>query len=122
MSRGTIMLSAGWMFAQWMLLGVCFLCASASLACFLLVRQISLDLANARRLAGTIGELSEDLDALSKSVSRLHSRAGMREVRERRGSPGEPARSKDGCPDWNTDPKGWIVWQEQEIARQRRIT
>lgn len=38
-------------------------------------------------------------------MKRLHSRAGMREIRERRN--GAAPDSPDGVPDWRTDPEGY---------------
>ena len=50
-------------------------------------------------------ELSERLDSVAASVKRLHSRAGMREVRERltETRPGDR-------PDPAKDPEGWRRW------------
>ncbi len=58
-----------------------------------------------RQLEADQIELSERLDSVVASVKRLHSRAGMREVRERLNDPKPGER-----PDPVKDPEGWRRW------------
>lgn len=53
------------------------------IACVRAVRRKSLAISRAHDLTGTVLELSDELASLRKSLKKLHSRAGMRELRAR---------------------------------------
>lgn len=79
-------------------------------------RRTVLDFRRAQESAKRLGdlpdgirELEERIDSVERSLKRLHSRAGMREVRERRAGLAEG-------PDWRADPDGFRRYWESRIA------
>lgn len=99
----------------------CFVCAIFCAVTVRKVRLTALDIWAAHARAKPIGEIRDDLNlclermhAAEQSLKRLHSRAGMRELRERKS-----ARSgTDEEPDWRTDPTGFRLFHEQRLRQK----
>lgn len=105
-------MSAWWLLPILAAVGLCFVCAGLTLAWSLAVRRMILDIRKARDLTGEVVELQTDLEALRQSVKRLHSRAGMREIREARANGDRP-------PDWQKDAEGFLRYHQARINRER---
>lgn len=74
-------------------------------------------LANRRALdlEGRLTELEADCEAIRQSLKRLHSRAGMRELREKRGQ----TVGDNEIPDWQADPEQFRAWaRRQHLLKQ----
>lgn len=65
-------------------------------------------------LHSDVVDLAERVDGTEKSLKRLHSRAGMREVRERRG-----ADAATSSPRWDVDPKAFIAAHSKPLVPPR---
>jgi hypothetical protein len=83
---------------------------------WLAVRRIFLDAHQVRGLAGRLAVLDDELSDMRMSLKRLHSRAGMRELRERRSSNG----ASEEIPDWQTDPEGFRAAARAEYLHPRK--
>lgn len=86
------------------------------LACWLAVRRIYLDAERARDLAERVLLLEDEGSSLRRSLKLLNSRAGMRELRERRGRNG----AGEEIPDWQTDPEGFRTAARQQYLKPNR--
>jgi hypothetical protein len=76
------------------------------------IRRMVVDARKARDLSRDVEEALERISDAESSLKRLHSRAGMREVRARRaGAPADPTER----PDPESQPEAWRQW----AARQR---
>jgi len=80
------------------------------------VRAMAIDCEKARAatrkaadLHVDIVDVQERIDGCEKSLKRLHSRAGMREVRELRGTRPEVA------PDWQSNPAAWLEFAQRKL-------
>jgi len=100
----------------WLAVSICFICVGIVLAEARKARRIGIDKQSALDriqrfgdLADEIRDLDDRVQSLDKSLKRLHSRAGMREVRERRGQNG-------AAPNWQTDPHGWLAYAEKKLG------
>ena len=85
------------------------------------IRRTALEISEARDLAKRaarvlpdLADFEERLDALAVSLKRLHSRAGMRELRERSQNGGA-----DREPDWRKDPEGFRSFHERRLRMQK---
>lgn len=102
------------------LLVLCFVSVSLSIIALVLGRRWYLDVRRARDLTGDVAELTDSLAALAGSVKRLHSRAGMREIRAARAGEDLESPTREGrCPDWRKDPQGWLDFQQRAIVAKR---
>jgi len=92
--------------------GICIYCLFVARQAVADARRAVLDAARPHDLADLAQEALERVSDLEASVRRLHSRAGMREVRERRKN-GIP----DDRPDPESQPEAWRAW----AAKQRGL-
>lgn len=104
----------------WLALSLCFACVGTVFALLVRIRRTVVDIsaaqARVRKAADLADELQlamERLDGVERSLKRLHSRAGMRELRERRANGG------GGAPDWRDDPEGYRQHMERELGITR---
>ena len=94
-----------------LVLSLCLACLGIVLAEGQKIRRTVLAIQRARDLADDLRIVEERIEGCEKSLKRLHSRAGMREVRERRngGAPGS-------VPDWRDDPEGYRTAMESNLG------
>jgi len=102
----------------WGTVTLCCITVGAVLAALWEIRQTVVDSRTAaarfRKYAELHAELVELMDRVEgaeKSLKRLHSRAGMREVREARGG--------NKLPDWRDDPEGFRKAAEAQLPAAR---
>lgn len=96
------------MYVSLLALSLCIGCLGIILAEGRKVRQLVLAIRRAHDLADDVRALAERLEGVERSLKRLHSRAGMREVRERR--------ANGAIPDWRDDPEGYRAAKEAELG------
>jgi hypothetical protein len=103
-------------FISYLVLTLCFACLGTVFAMMTKVRAMAIDCEKARAATRKAGELhaelvdvQERIDGCEKSLKRLHSRAGMREVRELR------TRRDEEAPDWQSNPAAWLEFAQRKL-------
>lgn len=103
--------------ASYLAVTLCLICLCAVFVLAYRCRAWAIDCAAAQAatkkasvLHVDIVDLNERVDGCEKSLKRLHSRAGMREVRERRHG------SNGAVPDWRDDPEGYRLHMESQLG------
>ncbi len=98
----------------WLGVTLCLVSAIVSVVSWRYFRRAVLDFQDAHDLREQVTEALERVTSAESSLRRLHSRAGMRENRERKGT----GLGDDERPDPGKQPDAWLRWaQKQRVVK-----